>query len=285
MQRNRALLFDTFCYNGEPIVELRLKYLAPHVDQFVIVEARQTHSGMKKAELYAEKYKDVFEPYKDKIQFIIIEEFPEMPEDWPKKQGDETYMKDISYEAWYRERYQRDIAKEYLLAKFADKEFVVICGDVDEVIKDDIAKDLVKQYFAFGDPVYLEMKFYYYNFGWQKKFPWYMAYVVNDLGLRRNSLSFYRTQHPKTQFIANAGWHASYFLNVPDLQRKLESFAHRECDKHLHKSRDNLRKCLKEGQDISMRGSGEDCAKTSTSTLPKLFQEFNEKLLFLQTYS
>lgn len=281
----RALLFDVFSYNGEPIVELRLKYLAPFVDQFVIVEARQTHSGKPKDELYIEKYGDVFAPYKNKIKFIVIDEFPSMPTDWPQKHGDGAYMKDISYESWYRERYQRDIAKEYLLANFAQKEFIVICGDVDEIIKDEIAAGLKKQYFAFRDPVYFEMKFYYYNFSWQKRFPWYMAYVVNDLGLRRESLSHFRTVHPKTKFIPNAGWHASYFLNVRDLQRKLESFAHRECDRGQNKSHDYLRKCLSHGSDISGRGESEDCVQTSISALPNSFQEFHHKIVFLQKYS
>lgn len=281
----RALLFDTFSYNGEPIVELRLKYLARFVDEFVIVEARQTHSGLPKDELYIEKYADVFAPYKDKIKFIVIDEFPPMPTDWPQKHGDGSYMKNVSYESWYRERYQRDVAKDYLLAKFAQKEYLVICGDVDEIIKDEVAADLKKQYFAFREPVYFEMKFYYYNFSWQKKFPWYMAYVINDMGLRKESLSHYRTMYPKTKFIQNAGWHASYFLNVRDLQRKLESFAHRECDQTIHKSNAYLRKCLKEGRDISGRGDNENCIQARTDALPNAFQEFQKQITFLQQYS
>lgn len=282
---SQAKLFDTFSYNGEPVVELRLQHLAPYVDQFIIVEARQTHSGARKDKLYIEEFADVFAPYKDKIQFIVIDEFPTMPADWPSTQK-EVYMLPESYESWFRERHQRDIVRDYLLAKFAQEPYILICSDADEIVSANIAADLKKQYFAFRDPVYLEMKFFYYHFGLQKKFPWYMAYVVSDLGVQRTaSLSTIRTSPKKTQFIANAGWHASYFLNVKDLQRKLESFAHRECDVPHHKTKEFLRKCLREGIDISNRGASENCISVDTTTLPPAFQEFQKKLLFLQQYS
>lgn len=278
-------LFDAFPYNGEPVAELRLQHLAPHVDQFIIVEARQTHSGARKDKLYIEEFADVFAPYRDKIHFIIIDEFPEMPADWPKTQN-EGYMRPESYESWYREKYQRNIVKDYLLAKFAQEPYILICSDADEIVSADVAADLRKQYFAFREPVYLEMKFFYYHFGLQKKFPWYMAYVISDLGVcKPPTLSYYRTASRKTQFLSNAGWHASYFFNIRDLQRKLESFAHRECDIPQHKTKDFLRRCLKDGTDISRRGSSEDCVKVPTNSLPADLQEFQKKLQFLQQYS
>jgi beta-1,4-mannosyl-glycoprotein beta-1,4-N-acetylglucosaminyltransferase len=282
---SQAKLFDSFPYNGEPVVELRLQHLAPHVDKFIIVEARQTHSGIRKDRLYIEEFADVFAPYTDKILFIIIDEFPAMPKDWPDTQK-EAYMHPDAYESWYRERYQRDIVKSYLLAKFTQEPFLLICSDADEIVYAEVARDLTKQYFAFQEPIYLEMKFYYYHFGLQKSFHWHMAYVLNDLGVQRaSSLSALRTSSKKTQFIANAGWHASYFFNVKNLQRKLESFAHRECDMPQHKTRAFLRKCLKDGIDISNRGASEDCLRVATNTLPLSFQQFQQKLLFLQQYS
>lgn len=282
---SRPLVFDVFSYNGEPIVELRLQYLAPYVDQFVIVEARETHSGMRKEQLYIEKFAEVFEPYKKKIHFIVIDEFPQMPEDWPSTKGNNAYMRDISYESWYRETYQRDIAKDYLLGKFAQNEFLVICGDADEILRGNVVSDMRKQYFALCDPVYIEMDFYYYNFSWKKKGKWYHAFMINDMGLRKASLSYYRTDFVKNRVVKNAGWHGSYFFNVADLQRKLASFAHRECDVEQNKTQAHLAQCLREGCDISRRGDGEDCVKSGLETLPFAFQEFQKKLVFLQTYS
>ena len=42
------LIFDYVLYNGEPIIEFRLKYLNKYVDKFIIVESVYTYSGNKK---------------------------------------------------------------------------------------------------------------------------------------------------------------------------------------------------------------------------------------------
>jgi hypothetical protein len=41
----RAPRVDVILFNGESVLALRLAYLTPHVDAFVIVEARRAHSG------------------------------------------------------------------------------------------------------------------------------------------------------------------------------------------------------------------------------------------------
>ena len=41
-------VYDYVIYNGEPIIEFRLKYLNNYVDKFIIVESIYTHSGNKK---------------------------------------------------------------------------------------------------------------------------------------------------------------------------------------------------------------------------------------------
>jgi hypothetical protein len=41
-------IYDYVIYNGEPIIEFRLKYLNDYVDYFIIVESIYTHSGKKK---------------------------------------------------------------------------------------------------------------------------------------------------------------------------------------------------------------------------------------------
>jgi hypothetical protein len=44
------LVYDYVIYNGEPIIEFRLKYLNNYVDKFIIVESIFTFSGNKKDE-------------------------------------------------------------------------------------------------------------------------------------------------------------------------------------------------------------------------------------------
>lgn len=284
--QSQILLFDSFAYNGEPIAELRLEYLERHVDQFIMVEAQYTHSGVRKEQLYCDKYKHIFAPLvqSGKMAVIVIDEFPPMPEDWPTTHC-EVYMNDASYESWFREQYQRDIVAQYLKQHYKDREYLVICSDVDEIVSADMVAGLRKQYFAFGEPVYVEMKFYYYNFSWQKKHPWYKAFVVNDLAIQRQTLSHYRNRKNASHIIQGGGWHASYFLNGSGLKEKLASFAHRECDQNDRKTDEHFRACFHSGVDIALRGTEDDCVKSDVSKLPLLFQEFQKKMLFLQTYS
>ncbi len=42
------IIIDYVLYNGEPIIEFRLKYLNKYVDKFIIVESIYTHLGNKK---------------------------------------------------------------------------------------------------------------------------------------------------------------------------------------------------------------------------------------------
>jgi hypothetical protein len=46
------LKLDIILFNGEPIIKLRIPYLYDTVDYFVIIESKETHSGIIKEELY-----------------------------------------------------------------------------------------------------------------------------------------------------------------------------------------------------------------------------------------
>jgi len=59
-------------YNEIEILDIRLNELNPYVDYFVIVEAQETHSGLRK-ELVFEKNKHLFDRYTDKIIYIVMD--------------------------------------------------------------------------------------------------------------------------------------------------------------------------------------------------------------------
>ena len=59
-------------YNEIEILDIRLNELNPYVDYFVIVEAKETHSGLKR-ELVFEMYKHLFDRYVDKIIYIAMD--------------------------------------------------------------------------------------------------------------------------------------------------------------------------------------------------------------------
>jgi beta-1,4-mannosyl-glycoprotein beta-1,4-N-acetylglucosaminyltransferase len=264
-------IIDVFPYNGEPIAELRLEYLATSsVTEFVIIESRFTHSGLPKPELYIEKYRDsVFRPYLNKIHFITIDEFP------PEHNND----------SWSRERYQRDVAMDYITSKY--DEYILMVCDVDEIPAKKVVNELSSRYFSFQYPTHFEMQFFYYNFKWIKKFSWFHAFCINDIGVRRSqntTLSDMRTG-PSMLYIPTAGWHASYFMNKSILANKLISFAHTECNTTAVNNTHNIETCIAEGRDIIGRGEAEDLLPYDVSLLPKQFKDFNDRLVFLQRYS
>ena len=85
-ESERVKIIDLFIYNGEPIAELRLQYLAPIVDEVVIVESRLTFSGHPKPQLFMERDAQLFRRYQH-VTALIIDAYPEPDEAWLARQA------------------------------------------------------------------------------------------------------------------------------------------------------------------------------------------------------
>ncbi len=71
------MVYDCFQFFNElDILKLRMQVLSPVVDRFVISEATETFSGLKKP-LYYEENKEMFAPFADKIIHVVVEDTPE----------------------------------------------------------------------------------------------------------------------------------------------------------------------------------------------------------------
>ena len=257
----RIRAYDTFSFNGEWIVPLRLQYLTPYVDTFIIVESWYTHSGEKKTELFKEKYASWFVPYASKIHWIVIDEFPEMTTEWFEQYKIHDWMKN-NHSAWFREAYQRDIAGSYL--SLQKEPYYVHVSDADEIPRAELfhPEERQKLYKTMAVqnhvPIYLEMDFFYYNFHWKKKQKWYRAYLIDGNHLTvEKPLTYWRVHHAPSCVLPSGGWHLSYFMSVVDLQRKLMSFAHRECDQEAWRSEEHIKECISSGKDLFNRGEYE----------------------------
>ena len=98
-------IYDYVLYNGEPIIEFRLKYLNDYVDRFIIVESIYTHSGIKKDNFYFNINKDIFEEYKHKIFFHPINNLPSEKDILNIRRNNLLYD---NKDSWISEIYQRD---------------------------------------------------------------------------------------------------------------------------------------------------------------------------------
>ena len=72
------MLIDSFLFFQElDLLEIRLEYLSPYIDKFIIVESCQTFKGEKKAYNF-EINKKRFEKYINKIIYYKIDSFFEL---------------------------------------------------------------------------------------------------------------------------------------------------------------------------------------------------------------
>lgn len=70
------MIYDCFQFFNElDILKLRLHVMSPVVDKFVISEATETFSGIKKP-LYYEENKEMFREFADKIIHVVVEDTP-----------------------------------------------------------------------------------------------------------------------------------------------------------------------------------------------------------------
>lgn len=71
------MVYDCFQFFNElDILKLRMHILSPVVDRFVISEATETFSGLKKP-LYYEENKEMFSEFADKVIHVVVEDTPE----------------------------------------------------------------------------------------------------------------------------------------------------------------------------------------------------------------
>jgi beta-1,4-mannosyl-glycoprotein beta-1,4-N-acetylglucosaminyltransferase len=211
------------------LLEIRLKELAPVVDNFVLVEATHTHSGKPKR-LYYDEVKDneVFAPFKDKIIHLI-------------------YDKPMEPDRFANDRNQRNhIANGLTDAKPDD---IVIVTDLDEIINHKTV-ELLKQY---PEPGRLVMKLFYYYFNCRANEEWgypsscrYRDFKAAD-ELRLKGVEKF------TRIYVNAGWHFSYLFPLSEIPKKLEAFAHSEFDTDYYKNPERLKKCIEGNGDIFER--------------------------------
>ena len=175
-------VYDYVIYNGEPIIEFRLKYLNDYVDRFIIVESIYTHSGIKKHDFYFNINKDIFEPYRKKLLFFPIHNLPTEADALYIRQNNILYEKTDS---WINEVYQRDYIQKIFNKQYSDfpTHFIVFVCDVDEIPKKELYRSICNDYNLLHEGAHLEMLLLYYGFKWKKEnCIWRHPFVITDKG-------------------------------------------------------------------------------------------------------
>lgn len=261
---------DCIPYNGESIVLFRLAYLWDVIDEFIVVEAAETHVGRAKDFLYLERDAGLFEPFRSKMTRLIIDRFPEPSAAQLETLGKRGFITDPG--VWHREVFQRNFAAQRL--REIASPWILFCCDADEIPRREAVSALREHYAALDDPHRLEMHLFYYSSDWIKRSKWYHAFVVNDRGFQRESLDDMRVGAHVKKFVHDAGWHLSYFMTEEEIQRKVSSMAHTEFNTAENRALEWIRHCQQTGVDLYHRGGVEDCTRYGGEDLPAGLRDF-----------
>ena len=183
------------------------------MDQFVIVEAPTTFSGLKKP-LYFDEQKERFAPFLDKIKYFVIDDYPN-DEEILRLADESSNVPKNGPEHWRREFYQNESIKK-ALTHLQDNDICFI-GDVDEIWNPEILIDYTKD-----DIFKLRQKVYTYYLNNRSNEPWAGTLVTKYKNIKNNCLNHLRTKgKTKYIYIENGGWHFTSIGGIDEVRRKL----------------------------------------------------------------
>ncbi len=228
-------VFDCFMYLDEDVVlDLRLNYLNPYIDKFVIVESKFTHSGKKRKLKF--NFKN-FDKFKKKIIYLTLDREP--PDIETVNDNDSENKKNSKYilNGMRRDFYQRNFIINGL--KESDENDFILISDLDEIPKlEKIDFRSLKEKFIF-----FKQKMFYYKFnlcsdsiawtgtrGCKKKYlkspQWLRNIKDRSYPLWRLDVIFSKNKYSNINFVNDGGWHFSYIKTPEDIEEKLKSYAH-----------------------------------------------------------
>jgi beta-1,4-mannosyl-glycoprotein beta-1,4-N-acetylglucosaminyltransferase len=259
------MIYDCFTFFNElDVLEIRLHVLAEIVDRFVLVEARQTFQRGDKPLYYAEN-RDRFAPFGDRIEHVVVEEFPAEATDA------------LACEIWQRNAIRRGIRD----AEVGD---TILISDVDEIPRPESVTSAAERG---GVSVFRQLMFsYFLNYvhldenGAPRAF-WggtvaYRHDAKAELPQRYSELRYLRggkgarpanrvramvrrvrrfgEPEGRARFLDNAGWHFSYQGGIESIIAKLEAYSHVEFNSDRFKSREAILTAIEEKRDLFGRG-------------------------------
>lgn len=201
-------IIDCFPFFNElELLEIRLNYLNPVVDQFILVESTKTHSGMDKPLYYKDNLR-LFKEFHSKIVHVIVNDMP------PVIMGDR----------WALENYQRNAILNGLnYLKPEDNDYILI-GDLDEIPDRDL---VINQPMGTYDQ---KCFMYYLNVQSEEHWNGTIGVKFNVFKSRFKSPQELRNHRSSLEPIRNGGWHFGWLGDYDRVMAKIKAFAHTEVD-------------------------------------------------------
>jgi beta-1,4-mannosyl-glycoprotein beta-1,4-N-acetylglucosaminyltransferase len=254
------LFFDSFLFNGEDIVKLRLEYLNPYVDHFYITESIFTFSGMKKKEYYIDACSEWFRPYLHKITFLKIDtKLETITPGYPTGDSKIDTMLRL-YDSFKEEAAQRNFVRQRILQEYPDssRQYCLAVADVDEIYDVRTLGSKKILWHALHDSIlYFQQKNYMFNFLYQAKDDICVAMVINSEMMKEHSnLNKLRNEKfGEKSIVIQSGWHFSFFMKKEEIQRKLQSYSHIDVNTPKFTDLYHIDTQIRKGQDLLLRDS------------------------------
>jgi beta-1,4-mannosyl-glycoprotein beta-1,4-N-acetylglucosaminyltransferase len=252
------MVYDCFQFFNElDILKIRLNVLSPVVDRFVISEATETFSGLKKP-LYYEENKEMFAEFSDRIIHVVVDDTPE---------GD-THERD-TFQKNAVTRGLRDCTDEDIII-FSDLDEIPNPDKIKEIINNDFKQDKIYHFAQRLFYCYLNMEevsgnllSYAGEFDGVERKKWIGTKLLSYKLLREQNLLLGELRFPERKEIGirvdDGGWHFGYMGGHGEkdikkrVQEKVVSAAHQEYNsKHVLS---NVTDQIKDGKDIFGRNA------------------------------
>jgi beta-1,4-mannosyl-glycoprotein beta-1,4-N-acetylglucosaminyltransferase len=222
--RDRKII-DCFIFNNEiDLLKQRFELLNGVVDHFVLVEAKQTHSGINKV-THFDEVKSEFSKFLDKIEHIIVDLPNEFLYD-PTESDVEEYLK-IN---WFRENYHRnEILRGLYNLDLIDHDIILI-SDIDEIPDPSKLNKFISS-IPVGEFRIQTQKWFCWDLDRLYNLTWPGTAGIRWIDLKKTTPQIIRSQRYDNQYKNNSelfGWHCSWFGGVNQIMSKLSSFAHQE---------------------------------------------------------
>ena len=285
------IIDSTTYFEEDLMMDLRFNILDPHVDEFIVSEARFSHSGKEK-EIKFDKKK--FSKFEKKINHIILEK---EPNNIIKK--DKLSYVEKRHNSILRIKEQRNHISKFL-SKYSPEDFLIY-SDNDEIpdLKNFDLQKIKK------DVVIFKQKIFYYKFNLiLPGIDWFGSKACKIKNLKtvdilRNSknkkYAFYRIdalfsdiKHQSLQVVQNGGWHFSNLKTHEDLHKKyLNDENHSEYEAlnlPIERVRQNIENWTIDYDHLAKKESQEKFKKVKLERieldiLPKFIQDNREKYI------
>lgn len=209
-------IIDLFYFNNElDVLEIRLNILDKYVDNFILVEAPLTFSGVEKP-LYYKENKERFKQWEHKIIHYIAEETPEL-----RKQAILSPNTGSGEHYWVREFIQKESAKEALM--FCKDNDIVFISDVDEIWKPSLLKNVIEKNVVYK-PRQLPYLYYLNQRTDEDWLGWTGTVFTRYNNIKNACINHLRTDGmTEYKVLPNGGWH---FNSIGGKDKKKEAFKH-----------------------------------------------------------